>query len=449
MSILADRPPPVLTVTALTEEIKFVLEDHFSTVEVRGEISSPQASRNGHLYFTLKDAGAQLSCVMWRSQREMLDQEPQHGDEVVVSGPVQVYPPHGRYQLIVRSVRPAGAGALQQAFERLKRKLEAEGLFDPARKKELPRFPRIIGIITSATGAAFQDMRDTLEKRYPMCEVWLYHASVQGGQAVPEIVQGIRWFSERQEADLLIVGRGGGSLEDLWAFNEEPVARAIADCPIPVVSAVGHETDFSISDFVADARAATPTQAIVMAVPDINDLRMYTDDTRMQLERIVRQRIDRHKDAVSRFLDNYALHGVRRRIESRKEQLARQQEELGRGLRRRLERHRDLLAWRHEQLRPGLLNRLGRSRDEIRRMQENMAHAVRQTLLQKQSAWSGMAHRLAASDPNAPLKKGYTRIYQNGQWMRRSDRFRSGGDFEIQWSDGRTEIRRSESGPRS
>ena len=418
MQQFTDETGQVLTVSALTGEIKTLLESEFEWVSVRGEVSQPQTSRNGHLYFTLKDAGAQLSCVMWNSMRQQLDRIPEHGDEVIVSGSVQVYAPHGRYQMIARSVRAAGLGALQQAFEELKRKLEAEGLFDAGRKRPLPPFPRVIGIVTSATGAAFQDMRNTLENRYPLCEVRLYHATVQGGQAAPEIVGGIRHFSESGLADLLIVGRGGGSLEDLWAFNEESVARAIADCRIPVISAVGHETDFSISDFVADARAATPTQAIVMAVPDRNDLMMKIGDLQYTIERRLSDQLQRHKDTVSRFLDNYALHKVKQRIS----------------------RQMEMLSWQEKQMAGILQQRIVRCRDQNRHLGDAITAAGVRHLIQQRSLLSDLHHRLLASDPNAPLKKGYTRIHQNGEWVRTAGRFHDGKPFEIEWADRRTRV---------
>jgi len=418
MQQFVDETGQVLTVSTLTEEIKLLLESEFEWVSVRGEVSQPQTSRNGHLYFTLKDAGAQLSCVMWSSLRQQLDSVPAHGDEVVVSGSVQVYPPHGRYQLIARSIRAAGLGALQQAFEELKRKLKAEGLFDEDRKRPLPAYPRVIGMVTSATGAAFQDMRTTLEKRYPLCEVQLYHAAVQGAQAAPEIVRGIRHFSESGEADLLIVGRGGGSLEDLWAFNEEIVARAIAECRIPVISAVGHETDFSISDFVADVRAATPTQAIVVAVPDRNDLLMRIGDLQYTIERRVTDQLQRHKDTVSRFLDNYALHKVKQRI-------ARQAE---------------MLAWQEKQMAGILQQRIMRIRDQNRHLTDAISALTNRYLMQQKSQLGELHHRLQASDPSAPLKKGYTRIHQNEKWVRSGDRFDANKPFDIEWADRKTPI---------
>lgn len=441
MSTPINEPTRVLTVTALTEELKMLIEEQFDWVDVRGEVSQPKVSRNGHLYFTLKDAGAQLPCVMWSSRRMMLDNPPEHGDEIIVSGPLQIYAPHGRYQMIAQSVRPAGLGALQQAFEKLKRKLEAEGLFDPDRKRKLPRYPEVIGIITSATGAAFQDMRNTLEKRYPLCEVRLYHASVQGIQAAPEITEGIRHLAAQPDLDLLIVGRGGGSLEDLWAFNEESVARAIADCPVPVISAVGHETDFSISDFVADARAATPTQAIIMAVPDRNDLLMKLEDFRAGLENQITDRLKSHKETVSRFLDNYALHKVKQRLAHNREQLSWQRDQLNRLLRNRLQYRREQTDRQKEQL-PRLLKlRLQQQREKIRQVSDTLVNVTDRRIMQLKAHHNELHHRLLAVDPNAPLKKGYTRVYQDDQWIRSGDRFREDAPFEIEWSDHRTSLK--------
>jgi len=408
----------VLSVSDLTDEIKLMLEEQFDWVSVRGEVSRPQTSRNGHLYFTLKDSGAQLSCVTWNAVRQQLEHIPKHGDEVIVSGSVQVYPPHGRYQLIARSIRAAGLGALQLAFEQLKRKLHEEGLFDESRKRALPRYPEVIGIVTSATGAAFQDMRNTLEKRYPACEVRLYHASVQGQQAAPEISEGIHYFSEREDVDVLIVGRGGGSLEDLWAFNEEIVARAISECRVPVISAVGHETDFSISDFVADARAATPTQAIVIAVPDQNDLLMKINDFQLTIEKRLVDMLNRHKDTVMRFLDNYALHKVKQRI-------ARQTE---------------TISWQKKQMAGLLQGRLQQIRDRTRHHSDTLPGLAIRYLVQRKSDWNALHHRLISTDPNAPLKKGYTRIYQEDSWVRSSDQFNLEKPFDVEWSDRKIRI---------
>lgn len=240
------------TVTELTDKIKALLEKNFVDILVEGEASNVKRSANGHIYFTLKDAGAQLPCVIWRNTAQRLGIDLMDGQQIVVGGDIQVYAPHGRYQMIVGLVQQAGIGKLQQAFEALKAKLKAEGLFEDIHKKPIPKYPKRIGVVTSKTTAAFQDIRSTLEKRWPIAEVLLYHASVQGVNAAPEIVKGIQYFSTQQNVDVVLISRGGGSLEDLWAFNEESVARAVFECEVPLISAVGHEVDFSISDFVAD-----------------------------------------------------------------------------------------------------------------------------------------------------------------------------------------------------
>lgn len=408
----------VYSVSELTDEIKEHLEERFGWVEVRGEVSQPKISRNGHLYFTLKDSGAQLSCVMWGSRQRENDYQPAHGDEVLVSGSLQLYAPYGRYQLIAESIQAAGEGALQRAFEELKSKLMSEGLFEARRKRQLPEFPRVIGIVTSATGSVFQDMRDTLARRYPLASVKLFHAAVQGRQAAPEICEGIRYLSEEVGVDVVIVGRGGGSLEDLWAFNEEMVAREMASCGVPVISAVGHETDFTIADFVADVRAATPTQAIILAVPDQNDLRMKIDEMALMIENRVLRLMDEHKNKISRFLENYALHQIKER----------------------LLRYREMVSWQLNKIIYLADNRIERKREGVRRMEAEIKNIVSHLLNEKKGNWREMHHRLPVLDPDAALKKGYSRIWQQGKWIRSIEHFSAGSRFEIEWNKGRQEI---------
>ena len=244
----------VYSVGDLTAEIKGTLDKEYSDVKVSGEVSGAKHSPRGHWYFTLKDKRAEISCVCFRGRAQYLRTKPTDGLAVVARGNVSVYERQGKYQLYVASLEPQGVGALQQEFERLKAKLEAEGLFDPKRKRALPFMPSRIGLVTSATGAVIADMLTVLKRRFPGLSIRLFPVSVQGAGAGEEIAEGLRFFSEQPWAEIVIVGRGGGSLEDLWAFNEEVVARAIAASSIPVVSAVGHETDFTIADFVADRR---------------------------------------------------------------------------------------------------------------------------------------------------------------------------------------------------
>jgi len=267
------REPPVLTVSALTGLIKETLETCFPDVLVVGQLSRVTRAASGHVYLTLKDERAVLQCVMWRQMAAKLKFELAEGLEVLARGHVEVYAPRGSYQLIVQRLEPRGVGALELAFRQLKARLEAEGLFRSEAKKPLPAFPGRIGIVTSPTGAAIRDIINVFSRRFPLVELFLFPSRVQGDGAAAEIAKGIEMLNRfRPDLELLIVGRGGGSLEDLWPFNEEVVARAIYASRIPVISAVGHETDLSIADYVADVRAATPTEAAEIAAPDRRDL---------------------------------------------------------------------------------------------------------------------------------------------------------------------------------
>ncbi len=256
----------ILTVTQLTTQIKNLLEGAFPEVWVEGELSNLSIPQSGHAYFTLKDEHAQVRAVMFRSTLRFLKFTLQHGIQVLCRGRVSVYDPRGEYQLILDYIEPKGVGALQLAFEQLKARLDREGLFELDRKKPLPLLPRRIGIITSPTGAAIRDMLRVIKRRHPRMHLLLYPVPVQGSDAAPALVEAMRYFNREKSVDVMIMGRGGGSLEDLWAFNEEAVAREIAASKIPLISAVGHETDYTISDFVADLRAPTPSAAAEMVV---------------------------------------------------------------------------------------------------------------------------------------------------------------------------------------
>ena len=256
----------VWSVAELTARINAALSTQFTNLWVEGEVSNFRPAQSGHLYFTLKDAKAEVKCVCFRSQAMRLKFRPEDGLKIIVRGSISVYEPRGEYQIYVEHIEPAGLGALQLAFEQLKKRLEAEGLFDEARKKPLPMLPRRIGVVTSPTGAAVRDIVRILRRRFPDLHLILYPVRVQGEGAAAEIVAALEYFNRKQLVDVILVARGGGSIEDLWAFNEEPVARAIAASAIPVVSGVGHETDFTIADFVADVRASTPSAAAEIVV---------------------------------------------------------------------------------------------------------------------------------------------------------------------------------------
>ncbi len=275
-----------MSVSEVTRVIKNLLEGRVGSVAVAGEAAGVKPSPSGHVYFAVKDSGALLDCVIWRSTAERLRALPKDGEKIVLRGRLSVYEPRGRYQLVVTSVAAEGGkGDLWKRFEELKERLAAEGLFAPGRKKPLPESPKVIGIVTSPGGAALRDMITILSRRAPNVRIVVSPALVQGRGAAEDVARAIRRLEDWGKADVLVVGRGGGSLEDLWAFNEEPVARAIAAAATPVVSAVGHETDFTIADFVADARAATPSEAAERIAPDQSHLRGRVAHTAMMLRR--------------------------------------------------------------------------------------------------------------------------------------------------------------------
>jgi exodeoxyribonuclease VII large subunit len=299
--IRVPEPEGPETVGELTHRITAVLEDSFSEVWVVGEISNFNRHTSGHVFFTLKDERASIRCVLWKSAAGRLGRDIGDGVEVEVRGRIGVFEKQGNYQVYVSSIRPRGMGALEVAFRKLKERLEKEGLFDEARKRPLPRFPRRIGVVTSPTGAAVRDIIHVLMRRWPAVEIVLAPARVQGEGAAAEIVRGIENLNRLGGIDVMIVGRGGGSLEDLWPFNEEIVARAIYASAVPVVSAVGHETDFSISDFVADVRAPTPSAAAEMVVPDRKEMLATLSTLQGRLTRGLRHIVELLRDELALF----------------------------------------------------------------------------------------------------------------------------------------------------
>jgi exodeoxyribonuclease VII large subunit len=297
----------LFSVSDITGLIKQALEEEFSDVNVIGEISNFKAHVSGHWYFTLKDSNAQISCTMWRGLNNYVFFTPQDGMKIIVSGRLTVYPPRGGYQIDVRSMKPAGIGELQAAFEKLKQKLSDEGLFDHEHKKQIPAFPKKIGIVTAIDGAAFQDMKNIAARRYPLVELVIASSKVQGEGAADEIVQNINLLNKQKDIDLIIVGRGGGSLEDLWAFNEEIVARAIYNSEIPIICGIGHEVDFTISDFVADLRAPTPSAAMELATPNIDELFGYINDFSYYSSQRISETISNYYDEINSILSSYGF----------------------------------------------------------------------------------------------------------------------------------------------
>lgn len=314
----------VLSITQINEYIRTVMDGDrlLSGVAVKGEISNYKVYPSGHHYFTLKDEAASLKCVMFRSSAIKMRFRPENGMQVLAVGKISVYPRDGAYQLYCTNMALDGVGDLYAAFEQLKTKLAAAGLFDTAHKKQLPQYPKTIGIVTSSAGAAVHDMLRILNKRYPLTKVRVLPVRVQGSEAPAEIVSAIRYANRYQLADLLIVGRGGGSIEDLWAFNDERVAYAIYESEIPVISAVGHEPDVTISDFVADLRAATPSNAAELAVPDQESLRQGLDSLSVTMVNTLSKRLQALKQQLQILSDSPALQSPAVYIEQRGKNLA-------------------------------------------------------------------------------------------------------------------------------
>lgn len=297
-----------ITITQLTRYIKYKIDQdvHLNQVFIKGEISNFKAHTRGHYYFTLKDEGSRMNAIMFSSQTKKLKFLPEDGMKVLVTGKISVYEANGGYQIYVSDMMEDGVGSLYTAFEQLKKKLEKEGLFDSSRKKKIPRIPERIGVITAPTGAAIRDILSTIRRRFPLTEVLLFPALVQGEEAASSIIKQIH-KAESYELDTLIIGRGGGSIEDMWCFNKEEVAYAIDRCSIPIISAVGHEIDFTIADFVADLRAPTPTGAAELVVPNEADVLKYIEQLKIRSEQVTRNKVDFLKQKLNEITNKYIL----------------------------------------------------------------------------------------------------------------------------------------------
>lgn len=342
---LFDRTTPV-TVRELTLYIKRLLENDtkLASIWVRGEISNFKWHTSGHIYFTIKDETAQLKCVMFRSAAQRLRFKPDNGMQVLLWGNVTVYERDGAYQFYAQEMEPAGVGALHLQYEQLKRKLEAEGLFDNARKRPLPMMPRRIGLVTAPTGAALRDMISISRRRFPGVRLLLAPALVQGADAPASLVRALELVAREPEIDVVIIGRGGGSLEDLWAFNDEGLARAIRACPVPVVSAVGHETDYTIADFAADMRAPTPSGAVEMVVPSRLDLLGQIDSLKLRLVAVTRRLVERKRLRLKAVASRPVLQRPQGRLMQDRQRLDDLVRRLGFASGRRIERNRQRLG---------------------------------------------------------------------------------------------------------
>jgi len=397
----------VLSVSELSARLRGVIEEAFAEVWVEGEISNGRAWNSGHFYFTLKDAGAQMKGVMFRSTLRYLKFKPEDGLHVVARGRISLYEPKGEYQLVCEHMEPVGFGPLQLAFEQLKKKLAAEGLFDEARKRQLPTLPRRIGIVTSIDGAALRDIVRVLRRRYPNAHLVIAPTRVQGEGAAADIARAIRLVARVDDVDVVIVGRGGGSMEDLWAFNEEAVARAIAACPLPVISAVGHETDFTISDFVADVRAATPSAAAALAVPVFDDLKTELALLRKRGGRALSETARRARHELERARGR--LGDPRRLLDERRQRLDDQVERGRRVFARRLAAaHAELRAAETRLYRAHPHRRISEQRGTLAAMRHRLETAMRPALVRRRHAIEGACGKLEALSPVRVLERGFS-----------------------------------------
>ncbi len=388
------RERGMLSVTQLNDYIKMIMDGDrvLSDVWVRGEISNFTTPRSGHLYLTLKDAEGQVRSVMFRTYAARLVFLPEDGMKVLAHGHVSVYGPTGQYQLYLDELQPDGAGALAMQYEQLRRKLEGEGLFDASRKRPIPKMPMRVGVITSPVGAAVHDIRNILRRRFPCAEMILFPSAVQGAEAVPQLCMGLEFFGMSGMCDVIIIGRGGGSAEDLWAFNDETLARTVAACPIPVISAVGHESDFTICDFVADLRAPTPSAAAELAVPDRGELLMQLRAMQARMQRATLTRLERERLLLRRLEHSRVLEKPEAMFDLHRMRVS------------------ELESW------------LDRSADQ---KIERARHAL-----------MAFAAKLEALSPLAVLTRGYAAVSRNGESLTSASTVRVGDPIEIRFSDG-------------
>ncbi len=436
------------TVSELTARIRDLLGKNFTDILVQGEISNCKQAQSGHFYFTLKDEKAQVRCVFFKNQQRGMKFRPEDGLKVTVRGSVSVYEARGEYQIYVENIEPLGLGALQLAFEQLKKRLEAEGLFDPARKKPLPLLPQRIGLITSPTGAAVRDVVRILRRRFPNVHLTLYPVRVQGEGAAAEIVEALRYFNRKRLADVIILARGGGSIEDLWAFNEEIVARAISASLIPIISGVGHETDFTIADFVADVRASTPSAAAELVVQTRREFDKHIAELRETLAQQLRYRLS----VLSRRVHELsARRGFRRPLDLLRQRRQRADEMTSRlalGLRARLQQARKRYTAAHLRLASfDFRAKIGRLHIRLERVATELGVRADRMLRRKRERLDRLRLQLEERSPLRVLERGYAIATDAaGIALRSTDQVAQGDAVTVQLHRGRliTEVKKKE-----
>ena len=415
----ASSPAPpardIYSVSRLNREVRVLLERGFGSLWLEAEISNFSRPSSGHWYFSLKDSGAQVRCAMFRQRNMLCVFTARDGQKVLVRARIGLYEPRGEYQLIVDHMEDAGLGALKRQFEELSAKLAAEGLYDAARKRALPGLPRRIGVITSPTGAAVRDILHVLARRFPAAAVLIYPVPVQGAQAAAEIVAALELACRRAECDVLILARGGGSLEDLWAFNDERLARAIAAASIPVVTGIGHEVDFTIADFAADVRAPTPSAAAELVVPDAEEWRNAFARFAVRLQRAMRRRLESNNERLRWLTGRASLVSPAARLGAQAQRLDELEQSLLRALRRRLFEHAERL--RRLTRRAALVSPATRLTQQLQRLEglrQELYRAWRQTLSSRREKLLPLVRTLNAVRPLATLQRGYAIVSVDG-----------------------------------
>ena len=406
----------IYTVSRLNGEVRSLLEDpDQSTVWIEGELSNLARPASGHIYFSLKDEAAQIRCAMFRGRNARMSFTPTDGMAVVCRGRVGLYEARGEYQLVVEHMEEAGEGLLQREFERLKKQLASEGLFDSTIKKPLPLLPRRIGVITSPTGAAVRDIIHVLARRFPAVPVLVYPVPVQGEGAAVQIAQAIRLAAARADCDVLILARGGGSLEDLWSFNEEVVARAIHDCPIPVISGIGHEVDFTVADFVADVRAPTPSGAAEIAVPDKVEWLRSISDHWARIRRAMNRTLTGSRDRADWLMKRIAQLHPGNRLHQRAQRLDELEQRLSQACKGSLRtRTSTLSALEHRLLARSPATAIREGRQQSNNALLRLRSQMRRTLAMTKQRFDATAHALAAVSPDATLERGYAIVTRAG-----------------------------------
>lgn len=429
-----------LTVQALTRYIKrkFDFDPHLQDVFVKGEISNYKKHTSGHLYFTLKDNKARILAVMFSSQAKKLRFEPENGMTVLLHGEVTVYEPSGQYQIYVKEMEPEGIGALYLAFEQLKEKLSKEGLFNKDRKKPLPLYPKTVGVVTSPTGAAIRDILTTIKRRYPIAKIIIYPALVQGIAAAASIVSAIETANSRKEADLLIVGRGGGSIEELWAFNEEAVARAIFASEIPVISAVGHETDTTIADFVADLRAPTPTGAAELAVPNIDDLIERILNRKIRLIRAIKERTNVESKRLDRLTKSYAFRYPQKLFEQKTEHLDRTVEQANRLLKQKITDTNQKMKYLEQRLKSNHpQGQFDAANNKLGQQVKRMSRSFEAIFKLKEKEFLNQVSTLNVLSPLKVMERGYSIAYDSEDHIIKSiNNVKVGDSIKVTLTDG-------------